>query len=86
MYWNFGLPGVGILSGLLGWLVRWWDDWGAANSDRLIGFLIYTSGLGIIFVSGRSLNASHFYGLIALTIAMSLVRVCRRASSDLSDG
>lgn len=86
MYWNFGLPGVGILSGLLGWLVRWWDDWGAANSDRLIGFLIYTSGLGIIFVSGRSLNASHFYGLIALTIAMSLVRVCRRASSDPSDG
>lgn len=66
MYWNFGWPGIVIISFGIGWLTCRWDQFGFQNADSMPLFLIYASGLGIIFVSGRSINMSNFYGLFAL--------------------
>ena len=66
MYWNFGLPGIVFISIGIGWLACRWDQFGSLQTDSLPRFLIFASGLGIIFASGRSINMSCFYSLIAL--------------------
>jgi oligosaccharide repeat unit polymerase len=74
MYWNFGLPGIAMLSSLIGWLCASWDHWGLSRADSLSAYLIYVSGLGILFMSGRSVNITNFYGLVALWLTSSCVR------------
>ena len=80
MYWNFGLPGIVFISLGIGWLACRWDQFGSLQTDSLPRFLIYASGLGIIFASGRSINISCFYSLIALyaTLSLTVVYVTRR--------
>jgi len=66
MYWNFGIPGIAILSALLGMILRWWDEVGFQARQSLPLYTVFASGLYIVFATGRSVNLSTAYGLLSL--------------------
>jgi oligosaccharide repeat unit polymerase len=65
-YLNFGFVGLLIIPAAAGLIVRAWDRLLSTASISLPAFLIYAAGLSTIFQSGRSVNISAFYGLLAL--------------------
>ncbi|MBB01753.1 MAG: hypothetical protein CMJ47_03820 [Planctomyces sp.] len=82
MYWNFGIPGIIVISGLLGYLAKSWDRVRPLASKSLIAFTIYAAGLAIIFLSGRSINMATLYGMIALyALLIVFSQTSRRAAS-----
>jgi oligosaccharide repeat unit polymerase len=66
MYWNFGIPGIAILSALLGMILRWWDAVGIQARQSLPLYTVFASGLYVVFATGRSVNLSTAYGLLSL--------------------
>lgn len=66
MYWNFGIPGVLLISALLGYLAKSWDRIQPLAHRSILAFTVFAAGLAIIFLSGRSFNMSTLYGMIAL--------------------
>jgi oligosaccharide repeat unit polymerase len=86
MYWNFGMPGIVLLSILIGWIAAGWDHWGRQQSACLPAYAVYVSGLGILFMSGRSINISNFYGLLALAVVTTLVRFWHQMTKTSKTG
>ena len=66
MHWNFGIAGVIALSGFLGYLARSWDRVLPLAERSIVAFTVFAAGLSIIFLSGRSVNMSTLYGMLAL--------------------
>ena len=66
MYWNGGLIGIAMVSGFLGYLARSWDRARPQASRSILTFTVFAAGLGIIFLSGRSINAATIYGMLAI--------------------
>jgi hypothetical protein len=73
MYFNFGLPGVFLLSLFGGWLVRGWDRVPVRFGESLVALSFYMSGLVSLFLIGRSFTAMIFYNMIFLCLAVCLV-------------
>lgn len=78
MYWNFGITGIVVLSALFGVACCWWDRLRVLGNQSLPIFAVFSSGLFIIFATGRSVNLSNLYGLVALWGTIHLV--CRVSS------
>ncbi len=74
MYWNFGVPGILVLSGMAGAAACLWDKFGRRHENSLPHFLVFACGLGIIFASGRSFNMSNFYPLLALGLGLLIAK------------
>ena len=72
MYWNFGIPGVIIISMLLGYLAKSWDRVRPFARQSILAFTVFAAGLAIIFLSGRSINAATLYGMMALFVLLIL--------------
>lgn len=66
MYWNGGLVAIVIVSAFLGYLARSWDRAKPMASRSILAFTVFAAGLGIIFLSGRSVNAATVYGMLAV--------------------
>jgi oligosaccharide repeat unit polymerase len=66
MYWNFGVPGIIVVSFLLGHLARSWDRVEPLAEKSIVAFTVFAAGLAIIFLSGRSINMATLYGMLAL--------------------
>lgn len=66
MYWNFGIFGVIILSAFLGYLAKSWDRIQPLAERSILAFTVFSAGLAIIFLSGRSFNMATLYGMLAL--------------------
>lgn len=66
MYWNFSLPGIVLLSSLLGYLARSWDRVRSLATQSILAFTVFAAGLGIVFLSGRSISMPVLYGMVAL--------------------
>jgi hypothetical protein len=84
MYWNFGIPGVFLLSALAGVLLRAWDRIPQLAPDSRCAFLIYTGGLGLVFLSGRSISMPTYYGLISFTVLLWVLIRAPRLSSNMT--
>jgi oligosaccharide repeat unit polymerase len=82
MYWNFGIFGVIGLSLLGGYLTRAWDRILEVQPRSFVLFLIYCSGLAILFLSGRSFSMSALYGLLALYLMMYLFGLTTRRTRE----
>jgi oligosaccharide repeat unit polymerase len=65
-YLNFGFLGVLIVPAAAGIFVRAWDCLLPTATRSLPAFLVYVTGLAIIFLCGRSFNFGSLYGLLAL--------------------
>lgn len=72
MHWNFGTLGIIALGGLLGFIANGWDRIEPLAERSIVAFTVYAAGLAIIFLSGRSVNMSTLYGLIALVVLLIL--------------
>ena len=70
MYWNFGIPGIAVLSAFLGYLAKSWDRLRPMAEQSLLAFCFFAAGLAVIFLSGRSVTASTLYGMLALCLAI----------------
>ncbi len=70
MYWNFGLPGILFISMLLGFLAKSWDAIRPYAHHSILAFVVFAAGLAIIFLSGRSINMSTLYGMLALYVLL----------------
>lgn len=70
MYWNFGLLGIGMLSAVLGYLAKSWDRIRHLAERSIIAFTVFAAGLAVIFLSGRSINMSTLYGMLALFVLL----------------
>lgn len=73
MYWNFGVLGVFVLSGVIGGVAKSWDRVRIIAAQSILTFTVYSAGLAIIFLSGRSFNMSSLYGLFALYATIILI-------------
>lgn len=73
MYWNFGLVGVAGLSALWGWLARCWDRLPLVTGGSVMSYVIYCSGLAIIFANGRSFSMPSLYGLLSFAVLLYLI-------------
>lgn len=80
MYWNGGLVAIVIVSGILGYLAKSWDRARPMASRSILTFTVFAAGLGIIFLSGRSINAATLYGMLAIFALLMLFskRAARR--------
>lgn len=80
MYWNGGLIGIALISILLGYLAKSWDRGRPLTTRSVLAFTVFAAGLGIIFLSGRSINAATLYGMLALFVLLVLFskRAARR--------
>ena len=72
MHWNFGLPGILLISAFLGYLAKSWDRGRAIASQSILAFTAFAAGLAIIFVSGRSINMATTYGMLGLFALLML--------------
>jgi len=66
MYWNFGIPGIALISFFLGYLAKSWDRARPLTTQSVLAFTVFAAGLAIIFLSGRSFNMSTLYGMLSL--------------------
>lgn len=66
MYWNGGIPGILMMSFLLGYLAKSWDRARPYAQQSILAFTVFAAGLAIIFVSGRSITTSTMYGMLGL--------------------
>lgn len=66
MHWNFGLPGIAVISWILGYFAKSWDRVRVLARQSLLAFTVFAAGLAIIFMSGRSLNMATLYGMLSL--------------------
>lgn len=73
MYLNFGGWGIVALSFFGGWLVRGWDRIPFLHGNSLPTMILYCCGLAILFVIGRSFNATAFYAIMFLYIGLLVV-------------
>ena len=73
MYLNFGGWGVVALSFFGGWLVRGWDRIPLMHGNSLPTMILYCCGLAILFVIGRSFNATAFYAILFLYVGLLIV-------------
>ncbi len=73
MYWNYGLPGIAVLSAMLGMMLRWWDEVGFQARQSLPLYTVFASGLYVVFATGRSVNLSTVYGLLSLYATVKMV-------------
>lgn len=71
IYWNFGFAGIPLVAAVIGVATRWWDR---LNRLSLPQFTAFASGLAVIFATGRSINMSNIYGLLALFATLIAVR------------
>lgn len=84
MYWNFGLIGILLLSAFGGVLVRAWDAMRERTPDSLVVFMVFSVGLAVLFLSGRSFSVPALYGLLSMYALMFLFGIgtgSRRAHS-----
>jgi oligosaccharide repeat unit polymerase len=72
MYWNGGIPGVLIVSFILGYLAKSWDRARPLAQQSILAFTVFAAGLAIIFVSGRSITMSTVYGMLGLLVVLIL--------------
>ncbi len=72
MHWNFGWIGVAVISGFLGSVAKAWDRIEPLAEQSIVAFTVFAAGLAIIFLSGRSINMSTLYGLLALVAVLIL--------------
>ncbi len=82
MYWNFGTIGIVGLSFLLGAVVAWWDLLLWKPDCPLPQFIVFSMGLVVVFATGRSINISNLYGLLALFGTMFLMSRLTPVRSD----
>jgi oligosaccharide repeat unit polymerase len=73
MYLNFGGWGILVLSFFGGWLVRGWDHIPLRHGSSLPTMILYCCGLALLFVIGRSFNATAFYALLFLYVGLFIV-------------
>jgi oligosaccharide repeat unit polymerase len=73
MYFNFGLPGIALLSFFGGWLVRGWDNMAERYSSSLPTMILYYMGLATLFIMGRSFSMEMLYGILFLMVGVWLV-------------
>ena len=66
MYWNFGMPGIALISLFLGYLAKSWDRARPLTTRSVLAFTVFAAGLAIIFLSGRSFNMATLYGMLSL--------------------
>lgn len=72
MYWNFGIIGLIGISMVLGWMAKSWDQIRPFASQSLLAFTVFAAGLAVVFVSGRAMSMSAFYGLLSLYFILVL--------------
>lgn len=84
MYWNGGLPGIILISALLGYLAKSWDRIRPYASQSILAFTVFSGGLGVIVLSGRSINMTTLYGMLALFAALVLFQGTTPSSSSPS--
>jgi hypothetical protein len=72
MHWNGGIPCIVIMSGLLGYLAKSWDRARPLAQQSILAFTVFSAGLAIIFVSGRSITMSTAYGMLGLFAVLIL--------------
>ena len=73
MYWNFGVIGILVMSGLLGYVLRSWDRMLEILPGSFFLFVVFAAGLAMIFLSGRSLTMSIYYGMISFYVLLVLM-------------
>ncbi len=73
MYLNFGGWGVFVLSFFGGWVVRGWDNIPLRHGRSLPTMILYCCGLAVLFVMGRSFNATAFYAILFLYLGVFIV-------------
>ncbi len=66
MYWNFGMPGIALISLFVGYLAKSWDRARPLTTQSVLAFTVFAAGLAIIFLSGRSFNMATLYGMLSL--------------------
>jgi oligosaccharide repeat unit polymerase len=82
MYWNFGVPGIVIISAFLGYLAKSWDRLRPMASESILAFCFFAAGLAVIFLSGRSVTAATLYGMLSLCAVIMYFGRPRGRSSE----
>lgn len=80
MYWNFGIPGLLCISFVYGWIVRSWDVIWQDGEKTLVRFVIFSAGLAVIFLTGRSFAMPIYYGMISFYALLVILGRGRTAS------
>ena len=70
MHWNGGIIGIFIVSAFMGYLAKSWDRIRPLATQSLLAFTIFAAGLAIIFLSGRAINMTVLYGMIAILMLL----------------
>ncbi len=73
MYWNFGVVGVIVMSGLSGYVLKSWDRMLLIYPGSFFVFVVFAAGLSMIFLSGRSLTMTIYYGMISFYILLIMM-------------
>ncbi len=73
MYWNFGVPGILLISFIYGWIVKSWDSMWQSGPQTLIRFVMFSAGLAVIFLTGRSFAMPIYYGMISFYVLLVLI-------------
>ena len=73
MYLNFGVFGIAGLSLIGGWIVKGWDEIQKRHAGSLPTMVFYCIGLAVLFMSGRSFNATALYAILFFYLAVAIV-------------
>ena len=72
MHWNGGIPGIVLVSLILGYFAKSWDRARPLAQQSILAFTVFAAGLAVIFVSGRSINMNTAYGMLGLYVILIL--------------